>query len=104
MVYVLQVVHGDSGGVFDVGCEVHVPVKDDTKVSSCVATRNDMAINQDAVNGVVAMLTLGVQQEDDCLVAIELKFVCDHPFLNFGNTRFCTSNCSVCVRGDKWQI
>ena len=59
MVYVLQVVHGDAGGVFDVGCEVHVPVKDDTNVSSCVATRNDMAINQDAVNGVVTMLTLG---------------------------------------------
>ena len=59
MVYVLQVVHGDAGGVFDVGCEVHVPVKDDTKVSSCVATRNDMAINKDAVNGGVTMLTLG---------------------------------------------
>ncbi len=30
-------VHGNAGGISDVDGEVHMPIKDDAKVSSCVA-------------------------------------------------------------------
>ncbi len=60
MVYVFQAVHGNAGGISDVGCEVYMPIKDDAKVSSCVAKGFCMTIDEDAVNGIISMLSRGV--------------------------------------------